>query len=117
MKAKKLIFVLAIAFVLASAFAACAAKLPKLKMLSTETCPACMQMSKVLKKIDSDYANRLATEYIDVNKHSDVARHYEVRYVPTLIFIDANGKEFAMKVGYLSLDEVLEVFKKAGVKI
>ena len=94
-----------------------AAKLPTLKMLSTRSCPACVQMNKVLKRIDRDYSGRLATQHVYLEEHEDVAEKYNVRYVPTLIFIDAKGHEFAQKVGYLSLEEVLAVFKKHGIKI
>ena len=115
MRIKRIGFVLAAALVFACA--ACAAQLPKLRMLSTKDCPACVQMEKVLKKIDSDYAGRLTTEHVYLEDHPEVAQAYEVRYVPTLIFVDQHGREIRQEIGYRSLAEVLEIFKKAGVKI
>lgn len=90
---------------------------PTLKMLSTRTCPACSMMSKVLDEIDAKYAGKLATEHVYLEEHPEAAEQHNVRYVPTLIFLDANGKEVATEVGYRSLDEVVEVFKKAGVNL
>lgn len=94
-----------------------AAKTPTLKMLSTTTCPACKQMSKVLEEIDAKYSGKLATEHINLEDNPDIARRYNVRYVPTLIFVDAQGVEVAQEVGYRTLPQVLDIFRKAGVSI
>ena len=93
------------------------AKLPALKMLSTTTCPACEMMEPVLEELQSRYKGKVATEHVYLEEHPDVARKYNVRYVPMLIFSDANGKEFAREIGYKSLDEVLAVFARGGVKL
>ena len=110
------------AFVFALILALCAgpalaARLPKLTMLSTKTCPACVQMAKVLKQIDSKYAGRLATQHIYLEDRPELIEQYKIRYVPMLLFVDGNGQEVAQEVGYRSLDEVLSVFKKHNVKI
>ena len=124
MRIKNIALILIAALIVAAAASlACAAQskkaapLPKLKMLSTKTCAACVQMNKVLKKIDSNYAGKIATQHVYLEDHPEEARKYNVRYVPTLIFIDAKGNEFATEIGYRSLDEVLEIFREAGVKI
>ncbi|MBQ4468707.1 MAG: thioredoxin family protein [Synergistaceae bacterium] len=108
---KKLLFALVLVIVLASsAFAS----LPSVTMLSTTTCPACTQMEKVLKQVDS---KKITTSHIFLEENPDIARKYNVRYVPTLIFRDSEGNEVAQKVGYMSLKDLLNVFKSAGVKI
>ena len=112
---KKVLSVLLAALLLASP--AHAAKLPTLRSLSTTWCPACKMMDEVLNEINSNYKGKLAVEKIDIEKQPDAAKQYNVRYIPTLIFIDANGKEVAQEVGYKSLDEVLAIFRKAGVNI
>ena len=74
-------------------------------------------MSKVLDEINDKYAGKLVAEKVDLEKNPEVAREYKVRLVPTLLFLDAEGKVVQQEVGYRSLDEVLEIFKKAGVAI
>lgn len=111
---KKLLLSLVLVIVLASsAFAA----LPSVTMLSTTTCPACAQMEKVLKQVNSQYAKKITTAHIFLEENPDIAKKYNVRYVPTLIFRDAQGNEIAQKVGFMSLNELVNVFKSAGVKI
>ena len=92
-------------------------KLPTLKSLSTPTCPACQQMAKVVDEINEKYAGKLVAEKVDLEKNPEVAREYKVRFLPTLLFLDAEGKVVRQEVGYRSLDEILEIFKGAGVAI
>lgn len=108
------------ALLLVAVICSCAwgASLPSITMLSTTTCPACEQMSKVMNQLKSQYKGRIAAAYIHLDENPDMAEKYrDVRYVPTLIFRDASGNEVAREVGYRSLNQVLAVFKKAGIKI
>ncbi|MBQ2617633.1 MAG: thioredoxin family protein [Synergistaceae bacterium] len=93
-----------------------AASLPSITMLSTKTCPACEEMSKVLKDINAKYSGKISTAHIYLEDNPDIAKN-NVRYVPMLIFRDASGKEKAREVGYKSLNEVLATFRKAGITI
>ena len=112
---KKIILsALLLVFVLSST---ASAALPSIVMLSTKTCPACVQMSKVLKEINSNYKGRITTAHIYLESNPDIAKKYNIRYVPTLIFRDADGKEIAQEIGYKSIDEVLKIFEKKGIKI
>ncbi|NLL37874.1 MAG: thioredoxin family protein [Fretibacterium sp.] len=94
-----------------------ASSLPTLKMLSTPSCPACVQMSKVLDQLNAQYEGKLATEKVDVYEQPEIAQKYNVRYVPHLLFLDAEGKVVEQKVGYLSLEDVLKTFKASGIEI
>ena len=110
----KILSALLLVMVLCSgAFAA----LPSVTMLSTKTCPACAQMERVLKEIDAQYSGKISTSHIYLEKNPDIAKKYNVRYVPTLLFKDSSGKIVAQEIGYRSLDDVLEVFRKAGINI
>lgn len=93
------------------------AALPSITMLSTQTCPACQQMSKVLNELKSQYGSSVSASHIYLEDNPDVAKEYNVRYVPMLIFRNASGTEIAREVGFKSLEEVLAIFRKAGVKI
>lgn len=113
-----LLSVISVMLCLSCALAAPAKKpSPSVTMLSTKTCPACVQMAKVLKQIDSTYKGKIKTARIYLENNPDIARKYNVRYVPTLIFRDADGNEIEQKVGYCSLSEVIGVFANKGVEI
>ena len=74
-------------------------------------------MAKVLKDIDAKYSGKISTSHIYLEDNPDIAKKYNVRYVPMLIFRDASGNEKAREVGYKSLNDVLKIFQKAGITI
>ena len=93
------------------------AALPSVTMLSTQTCPACAQMEKVMKEISAQYSGKISTEHIYLEDKPELAKEYNVRYVPTLLFKDSSGKIVAQEIGYRDIDAVLAVFRKAGITI
>ena len=114
----KLTIKLLAALILVAVLSSCAsAALPSVTMLSTKTCPACAQMEKVMKEINAKYYGKISTQHIYLEDNPDVARKYNVRYVPTLLFRDSAGKIVAQEIGYKDLNSVLAIFRKAGVNI
>ena len=93
------------------------AAVPSVTMLSTKTCPACEQMSKVFDELNASKKNKLTTSHIYLEDNPDIAKKYNVRYVPTLIFRDASGKVVAQEIGYRSAAEVITIFANAGIKL
>ncbi len=93
------------------------AAVPSVTMLSTKTCPACEQMEKVLNELNAQYKGKLTTSHIYLENNTDIAKKYNVRYVPTLLFKDASGKVVAQEIGYRSAAEVVKIFANAGIKL
>lgn len=97
-------------------------KKPVVMELATTTCPACAQMYPVMEKIDKKYKDKLiaGVVYLDDSniqeKAEEYAEKYSIRVVPTMIFLDANGKLFLRQEGYMSEEEVTEVLKAMGVE-
>ena len=109
-------FLTVVLFVMILCSAASAA-VPSLTMLSTKTCPACEQMEKVLNELNASRKGKLTTSHIYLEDNPDIARKYNVRYVPTLLFRDASGKVVAQEIGYRSAAEVVKIFENAGIKL
>ena len=93
------------------------ASVPSVTMLSTKTCPACEQMNAVMKELKANYSGKISASHIYLEDNPDIAKKYNVRYVPTLIFRDASGKMIGQEIGYKDVSAVLAVFRRAGVKI
>lgn len=98
---------------------AASAALPSVIMLSSRNNPneTCAKMEKVLSEINSRYAGKISTSKVYLDNNKDLAKKYNVRYVPTLIFRNSAGKDIAQEVGYKSLDDVLQIFARAGIRI
>ena len=113
MKAKILSAILLVAVMCSAAYAS----LPSVTMLSTKTCPACAQMAKVLTQLNKDYGGKIKTSHIYLEDQPELAKEYQVRYVPMLIFRDSEGSEIAREIGYMPKGEVLKLFANKGIKI
>lgn len=92
------------------------AALPSVTMLSLKTSPACAQMQKILTYINNQYSGRIETNNIYLEDNPELAAQFNVKHVPTLVYMDANGRIIAIEVGYKTADRVLAVFRKMGVK-
>ena len=90
---------------------------PSLKMLSTPTCSACRQMTRILDTLKVDYADKLTIEEVNLLENRDMAKKHKVKFVPHLLFVDGDGKVVSEKVGILTLETVLETFKEAGIEL
>ena len=110
-------FIIALLFVMVSRRASHASELPSLKVLSTPSCPACIQMYRILDELDSNYSGKVTTEKVNLLENRDIAKEFNVRYVPHLLFVDKDGKIFKEEVGYVPLDKVLATFKDAGINL
>lgn len=66
---------------------------PALFKFTGYKCEKCVVMEQVLDKVAADYQGRVRVRIIDVNKDEESARKYRITVVPTLVFLDAKGKE------------------------
>jgi thiol-disulfide isomerase/thioredoxin len=74
-------------------------------------------MARTLDELNEHYAGKIAAEKVDLFEHPDIAKAYNVRYVPTLLFTDESGSVFKQDVGYMPVEKVLETFREAGIAI
>jgi thioredoxin 1 len=51
---------------------------------------------------------------IDVDQHRDLAAHFAIRSIPTIIFLDSDGNEVKRFIGYRDADRFLEEFESVG---
>ena len=50
-------------------------------------------MAKVLAQFNEKHGDAIDVQQIDVRMNADLARLYQVRYVPTLVFLDEGGAD------------------------
>jgi thioredoxin 1 len=73
-------------------------------------------MAPILAKLEKDYKDRAAIVVIDVYKHRDQVDRFRIRAIPTQIFFDADGKEVARHVGFMSEKAIVDQLTRMGVK-
>lgn len=96
-------------------------KKPVIMQLSTKTCPNCVEMYPIMNSINEKYGDRVivGVVYLDDKKILDtamkLARKYEVMYVPTIVFLDKDGRVVSKKVGVMTEEEILDILSKMEV--
>jgi thioredoxin-like negative regulator of GroEL len=64
-------------------------------------------MEKVYEKLEPFFAGKVEFVKVDINSpaEQDLVRRFNVRLVPTSVFIGSDGKVVAKKIGAMPLDE------------
>ena len=68
-------------------------------------------------QFEAQYGDTIEVQIVNVREYPDVARLYQVRYVPTLVFIDENGKMLEKRVGYMPLEALEKEWRERGYNI
>jgi len=89
-------------------------KLPQLLDLGSTSCIPCKMMQPILEELDMEYKGQLVVKFIDVYKDSSIAEKYNIRGIPTQIFLDAEGKEISRNVGFMPKEDILARWKSLG---
>ena len=90
--------------------------LPKMMDLGADKCVPCKKMAPILVELRADYAGLVDVVFIDVWKDKDAGRPYNLRLIPTQVFIDRDGKEVFRHEGFFAREDIEKVFQeKFGV--
>ncbi len=86
--------------------------------LGSVKCIPCQKMQPVMKAIEEKYGDQVKIEFYDVwtPAGKPYADKYNVKLIPTQVFLDSEGKEFFRHEGYFEEAEVVKVLKTKGVK-
>lgn len=92
------------------------AKLPTLVDLGAHSCIPCKQMMPILDELRTELAGRLTVQFVDVSDQKNVstARFYNIKLIPTQIYLDADGNELWRHEGFLPKADLLEQWKQLG---
>ena len=85
--------------------------------LGADKCIPCKLMAPILKNLQEEYSGKAAILFIDVWKHPEQRKKFNVNTIPTQIFFDKEGKEIYRHEGFFGKDGILAILKKAGVEI
>jgi thioredoxin 1 len=81
-------------------------------------CIPCKAMQPIMKAVEEEYKGQVKVVFHDVwtAKGRTDAEKYNIRIIPTQVFLDKNGKEYFRHEGYFPKTEVVKVIKMQGVK-
>lgn len=86
--------------------------------LGSVNCIPCRMMQPIMEEIKNEYRGQVRVVFYDVNTNDGRvwAIHYEIRVIPTQVFLDRNGKEFFRHEGFFPKDEIVKILRKKGVR-
>ncbi len=88
--------------------------IPTLVDLGSKNCIPCKKMDPILEELRTEYKGRLNVIFYDVNAFPEKAQEYQIRVIPTQIFLDAERKELFRHEGFLAKNKILDIWKKEG---
>ena len=86
--------------------------------IGSVNCIPCRAMQPIMKEVEAEYKGQVKVVFHDVwtPKGKEDALKYNIRVIPTQIFLDKDGNEYFRHEGYFPKEGVVEVLKKGGVK-
>jgi len=87
--------------------------------LGSVKCIPCRQMQPVMRAIEEKYGEQVKVVFHDVSTEGgrEYAETYEIRLIPTQVFLDAKGREFFRHEGFYPEDNIHKLLQKRGLKI
>lgn len=86
--------------------------------LGSVNCIPCKAMQKVMKAVEEKYGNQIRITFYDVWKEEQThyAQDYNIRLIPTQVFLGANGKELMRHEGYFPEKDIDTFLQSKGLK-
>lgn len=86
--------------------------------IGSVNCIPCKAMQPIMKAVEEEFKGQVKIVFHDVwtPKGKADAMKYNIRLIPTQVFLDKDGKEYYRHEGYFPKDGVVQVIKMQGVK-
>ena len=81
------------------------AGLPQVIDFNATWCGPCRMFAPTFEKMEKKYEGKITFLSVDVDENPDMGAQYEVQSIPTVVYIDAEGKTVDVTVGLLSEEE------------
>lgn len=81
--------------------------------LGSVKCIPCRMMQPIIAEIEKEYADSVKVIFYDVwtPEGGLYARQYQIRVIPTQVFLDRDGKEYYRHEGFFAKEEIVKVLK------
>jgi len=84
--------------------------------LGAKSCDPCKAMQPVMRELAAEYRDQLLVVFYDLGEDNRPGDRYQVRFIPTQVFVDSNGREFKRHIGFYAREEIRELLESRGLK-
>jgi len=90
------------------------AALPVLLNFHSTQCAPCIEIEKVIKEVEPEYAGRVAFIIVDVydQSESDLCNQYGIQTIPTTFFLDAQGQPMEGYTGVIDAASMRQILDR-----
>uniref|UniRef100_A0A7C4EX19 Thioredoxin n=1 Tax=Desulfomonile tiedjei TaxID=2358 RepID=A0A7C4EX19_9BACT len=92
-----------------------AKRVPILLEFGRGWCIPCKYMKPILDDMAKLYAGKAIVLPVDMDVNRDLVRQFNIRLMPTQVFLMPDGKEFFRNEGTLEREHIVQVFTKMGL--
>lgn len=85
--------------------------------IGAESCIPCRMMQPVMKEIAAEYPGVVKVVFHDLYKEREIGPKYNIRVMPTQVFLDAEGREFFRHEGFYPKEEMKEMLDRYLISI
>ena len=85
--------------------------------LGSVNCVPCQMMQPVMKKVVEKYPTQVRIVFYDVwtEEGAPYAKIYNIRAIPTQVFLDENNREYFRHEGFFQFEELEKILQQKGV--
>lgn len=86
--------------------------------LGSVKCIPCKMMQPIMDEIAKEYKGQVEVVFYDVwtPEGRPYAEKYQIRTIPTQVFLDKNGKEYYRHLGFFPKEEIIKVLRLKGIE-
>jgi len=84
--------------------------------LGSVNCIPCRAMQPVMRELGKRYGDQIHVVFHDVWQDDTPARTYNIKVIPTQVFLDQNGREFHRHEGFYPLEQIERLLRDRGLK-
>jgi thioredoxin-like negative regulator of GroEL len=92
-----------------------AKRVPILLEFGRGWCIPCKQMKPILEDMAKLYGTAAIVSTVDMDANRDLVTHYNIKMMPTQVFLMPDGREVFRNIGVLPREQIMQVFAKMGV--
>jgi thioredoxin 1 len=86
--------------------------------LGSVNCIPCKMMQPVMREVEQRFPRDVKVVFYDVwtEEQRRYATQYNIRVIPTQVFLDAEGREFFRHEGFLPKEKLIPLLQQRGAK-
>jgi len=86
--------------------------------IGSVNCIPCRAMQPIMKEVEEEFKGQIKVVFYDVwtPKGKADAAKYNIRVIPTQVFLDKDGKEYFRHEGYFPKEGVVQAVRMQGVR-